>query len=153
MRQGGFRPGHSTVKTCAFFTEDLYTAMNRKEITIAVYIDAMKAFDTVNHQILINKLQKFGIEGTLLRWLKNYLTNRKQCTMANDIVSEYRNITCGVPQGSVLGPLLFLIYINDISKCILNSKISMYADDTVVYISHSDLATAITLIQTDLNSL
>ena len=152
-RQGGFRPGHSTSSTCAYFTEDLYTAINNKEITIAVFIDAMKAFDTVNHQILINKLQNYGIRGALLEWLKNYLTNRKQCTVANNIVSDYRDITYGVPQGSVLGPLLFLIYVNDISSIIKNSKISMYADDTVVYISHSDPKTAITLIQSDLNDL
>ena len=152
-RQGGFRPGHSTVKTCAYFTEDLYIANNNNEVTIAVYIDAMKAFDTVNHQILIKKLQKFGIAGRLLNWLINYLTNRKQCTIANDIVSEYRDITYGVPQGSVLCPLLFLIYINDISNSVFNSKISMYADDTVIYISHSDMKTAISLIQSDLDNL
>ena len=106
-RQGGFRPGHSTSQTCAYFTEDLYTAINNKMTTIAVYIDAMKAFDTVNHQILIRKLQKYGIKGNILKWLTNYLTDRKQCTMANGLASEYRNINCGVPQGSVLGPLLF----------------------------------------------
>ena len=152
-RQGGFRPGHSTSQTCAYFTEDLYTAINNKMITIAVYIDAMKAFDTVNHQILIKKLTKLGISGILLKWLRNYLTNKKQCTIANGKTSEYRNINCGVPQGSVLGPLLFLVYINDISSSILNSKISMYADDTVVYISHSDLEIAIALIQSDLSNL
>ena len=152
-RQGGFRPDHSTVKTCAYFTEDIYTAINNKETTIAVFIDAMKAFDTVNHKILLKKLQKIGIKGALLEWLKNYLTNRKQCTVANNIVSPYRDITYGVPQGSVLGPLLFLIYINDLSNIIKNSKISMYADDTVIYISHSNLNIAITLIQSDLNAL
>ena len=98
-------------------------------------------------------MQKIGIKGALLEWLKHYLTNRKQCTVANNIVSSYRDITYGVPQGSVLGPLLFLIYINDLSNIIKNSKISMYADDTVIYISHSNLNIAITLIQSDLNAL
>ena len=73
--------------------------------------------------------------------------------MANNVVSPYRNVSCGVPQGSVLGPLLFLIYVNDLCSIIKNSKISMYADDTVVYISHSNLRDAIALIQSDLNSL
>ena len=150
-RQGGFTPEHSTVKTCAYFTEDLFKANNNNEITIAVYIDAMKAFDTVNHQKLVNKLQKLGIEGHLLGWIKNYLTNRKQCTIANNIVSDFQDITCGVPQGSVLGPLLFLVYINDISNIVINSRISMYADDTVLYISHKNVENAITLIQSDLN--
>ena len=152
-RQGGFRPGHSTVKTCTYFTEDLYHANNNKETTIAVYIDAMKAFDTVNHQILLKKIPKLGIKGNLLAWIENYLTGRKQCTIANNIVSDYQNITCGVPQGSVLGPLLFLIYINDISNIITNCKISMYADDTVIYVSHKNPETAITLIQSDLDQL
>ena len=152
-RQGGFRPEHSTVKTCAYFTEDLYQANNNNDITIAVYIDAMKAFDTVNHQILIKKLRKLGIQGNLLKLVKNYLSDRKQCTLANDIVSEVYDITCGVPQGSVLGPLLFLLYINDITNSVINCKVSMYADDTVLYISHKKVETAITLIQADLNHL
>ena len=152
-RQGRFRPGHSTAKTCAYFTEDLYTAINNKEITIAVFIDAMKAFDTVNRQILLKKLKKNGIRGTLLKWLQNYLSDRNQCTAANNIISSYRNITYGVPQGSVLAPLLFLIYVNDLSNIIENCKISLYADDTVIYISHSNLRNAIALIQSDLDSL
>ena len=152
-KQGGFRPGYSTVSTCSYFTNDLYTANNNNEITIAVFIDAMKAFDTVNHQILLKKLKKYGIDGNILRWIEGYLTDRKQCTIANNIVSSNENIVCGVPQGSVLGPLLFLIYINDISSVIRNSKISMYADDTVVYISHTNMNNAIALIQSDLTSV
>ena len=150
-RQGGFRPGHSTISTCSYFTNDLYTANNNNEITIAVFIDAMKAFDTVNHKILIDKLKKYGISGNLLTWIENYLTNRKQCTVANNIVSTNESIVCGVPQGSVLGPLLFLLYINDISSFVTNSKISMYADDTVIYLSHANLNLAIALIQSDLD--
>ena len=152
-RQGGFRPKHSTAKTCSHFVNDLYTAMNNNKFTIAVYIDAMKAFDTVNHSILLKKMYKLGIKGKILDWVKNYLTKRYQRTIANNVISKEKLITCGVPQGSVLGPLLFIIYINDISNAISNSKVSLYADDTVIYISHSDYITAVHLIQSDLEGV
>ena len=105
-RQGGFRPGYSTVRTCSYLTNDRYSANNNNETTIAVFIDAMKAFDTVNHKILIQKIQKYGIDGSLLVWIEDYLTDRKQCTIANNIVSNQESIVCGVPQGSVI----FIIY-------------------------------------------
>ena len=152
-KQGGFRPNHSTVSTTSYFINDLYTAMNNKEITIAVYIDAMKAFDTVNHDILINKLQYIGIIGKCADWFKEYLKGRNQCTIANDIVSSSKPITCGVPQGSVCGPLLFLLYINDISRSMKNCKVSLYADDTVLYYSSSSLNIAANKVQNDLAAL
>ena len=150
-RQGGFRPKHSTVKKSSYFVNDLYSAMNDNKFTVAVFINAMKAFDTVNHQILLNKMKKLGIKGNLLEWVRDYHTARYQRTLANNITSKQNTITCGVPQGSVLGPLLFIIYINDISKAITNCKVSLYADDTVIYISHSDYLNAVHLIQSDLN--
>ena len=152
-KQGGFRPGHSTISTTSLFLNDIYNAMNNTQITYAVFIDAMKAFDTVNHEILLKKNHKIGIRGNLGSWLKNYLTNRKQCTQANGTVSELTNLTYGVPQGSVCGPLLFLIYINDLSKSLKYSKVSLYADDTVIYTSHNNKDEALRLIQKDLNLL
>ena len=146
-RQDGFKPGHSTISTCSYFTNYIYTSNNNSETTIAVFINAMKAFDMVNQQLLIKKLEKYGITGKLLAWIKNYLTDRKQCTIANKIISNKENIVYGVPQGSVLGPLLFSIYINDISSVVKSSTISMYADYTVVYISHTKLDIAIALLQ------
>ena len=101
-RQGGFRPKHSTAKTCSHFVNDLYTAMNNNKFTIAVYIDTMKAFDTVNHSILLKKMYKLGIKGKILDWVNNYLTKRYQRTLANNVISEEKLITCGVPQGSVI---------------------------------------------------
>ena len=127
--------------------------MNNNETTIAIYIDAMKAFDTVNHEILLKKLKHFGLKGKCAKWLKNYLSERKQCTIANDTVSNLEIITCGVPQGSVCGPLLFLLYINDITKSLKNCKVSLYADDTVLYYSSHNLNQAITIVQEDLVKL
>ena len=111
-----------------FFINDTYDAINNNEILIATYIDAMKAFDTVNHRILIEKAKKYGITGQVLAWLKNYLSDRYQCTLANNVVSSTKNISCGVPQGSVCGPLLFLLYINNLSGISESCKVSLYAD-------------------------
>ena len=87
-KQGGFRPGHSTISTTAFYINDIYDAMNKNELTLSIYMDAMKAFDTVNHEILLKKLEYFEIIRKNASWIKNYLSNHKQCTYANDILSN-----------------------------------------------------------------
>ena len=149
-KQGGFRPNHSTTNTTAYFIDDIYNAMNNNEILIATYIDAMKAFDTVNHRILLEKAKRYGITGQVLAWLKNYLSDRFQCTLANNTVSNMSPISCGVPQGSVCGPLLFLLYIKGILE---SCKVSLYADDTVIFISQKNVNEALQLLQSDLNRL
>ena len=131
--QGGFRRGHSTVSTIADLTDDLFRNINEGRTTIAAFVDLRKAFDTVNIHILIDKLQCAGIRGNVLKWCKNYLSNRSQCTFVNGVKSDLQSITCGVPQGSVLGPLFFLIYVNDIQGAVENCGIKLYADDTVLY--------------------
>ena len=115
----------------------------------------MKSFDSVNHVILLTKIHEIGIRGNLESWLCNYLTNRKQCTQANGIVSELNNLTYRVPQGILFGPLLFLIYIyiNDLSYILKSSTVSLYADDTAIYISHDNNNIALRHIQNDLNLL
>ena len=153
VSDGGFRPNHSTCKTTALFIDDIYKAMNDNNILIATYIDTMKAFDTVDHKILLEKAELYGIQGLMLKWLKNYLTDRYQCTLANNIVSDKQLITCGVPQGSVCGPLLFLIYINDLASVLEYCKVSLYADDTVIYLVNQNVNDALELVQKDLNNL
>ena len=117
------------------FINDIFNAINTRQITIATFIDMAKAFDTVNHEILIKKLDKLGFTGNLLKLLQNYLENRKQSTMTNGYTSKSKNIICGIPQGSTVGPLLFILYINDISSVLKHCKYQLYADDTVLYIS------------------
>ena len=131
--QGGFRKGHSTISTIADLTDELFCQINQGNTTLAAFIDLRKAFDTVNLNILINKLERAGIRGGLLLWCKSYLAGRTQCTIANGVVSDPKSITCGVPQGSVLGPLFFLVYVNDLQGTLNECGLKLYADDTVLY--------------------
>ena len=153
VRQGGFRKDHSTVKKIGDLTDDLYVAMNNQEVTTAVFIDFKKAFDTVSHNILIQKLELHGVKGMNLKLMKNYLSNRRQCVIANNIKSTLRSISCGVPQGSILGPLLFLIYVNDMPKCVKQCTVQLYADDTVIYFSNKCHIHAKDVLQRDLDNL
>ena len=150
-KQGGFRPNHSTVDTIVRFSENIYKNINSGKITIAVYIDLRKAFDTVNHDILLQKLELLGVDGTNLSWVKNYLQNRTQYTLVNNLCSSKAKVTCGVPQGSVLGPLLFLIYVNDMQNTLLYSKHFLYADDTVIFHTGLDVDDVVSTLQEDLD--
>ena len=134
--QSSFRKGYSTVSTVAHFTDDIFLAMNENQSTLAVYINLRKAFDTVNHTILIKQIEKLGLNVSTVKWLTSYLTNRRQCTVANGTTSEKAGITCV----SILGPLLFLIYVNDLSYRIKNCNIKLYADDTVIQRPNPDLS-------------
>lgn len=129
--QFGFRAGKSTdavYELTKYITEHLDT--NKKILTI--FLDLSKAFDTVAHPILLNKLEKIGIRGVSLRLLENYLTNRTQQVKIKNTYSEEREIKIGVPQGTVIGPILFLIYINDIVDVNIGGEMISYADDTVL---------------------
>ena len=152
VNQGGFGKKHSTLSTIAKLTDSIFEGINNRNITIACFIDMAKAFDTVNHCILCKQLDKLGIRGHIGNWLKNYLIDRKQCTLANGIISSFHNITCGVPQGSTLGPLSFIIYMNDIKSSCTNSQYLLYADDTVIF-NTKELALATSDLQSDLNAI
>ena len=131
--QGGFRKGFSTVSTIADLTDDLFSEINKGNTTIAAFIDLKKAFDTVNTEILLRKLEKAGICNKTLDWCCSYLSDRSQRTIVNNLSSKTLDVTCGVPQGSVLGPLFFLVYINDIQGALQETNLRLYADDTVLY--------------------
>ena len=98
-KQGGFRKTNSTINSVSEFTHEIFTAINNKNISLATFIDFSKAFDTVNHNILLKKLKIYGIENNNLKWVENYLEKRQQCIIANGVSSNYQYITCGVPQG------------------------------------------------------
>ena len=128
--QFGFRKKHSTNHALIEITETIRQALDDKKMACGVFVDLQKAFDTVNHDILISKLEHYGIRGTANQWFSSYLTNRTQYVSILGYDSSTKTISHGVPQGSVLGPLLFLIYINDLHKAIKNSKVFHFADDT-----------------------
>ena len=108
--QGGFRKNNSTINSISNFTDHIYNSINEKQVSISIVIDFSKAFDNVNHKMLLEKLEHLGIKHKSLLWIKNYLTNRRQRTLINNVYSDYGKIECGVPQGSILGPLLFFVY-------------------------------------------
>ena len=130
--QFGFRKSLSTYMPVLLLQEIISKAFEKGKLAVTLYIDLKKAFDTVDHDILIGKCSKYGITGTALDLLKSYLANRKQCVEYSGVRSGLENVAVGVPQGSILGPLLFLIYINDLPNVCKKSHCLLYADDTAL---------------------
>ena len=147
--QSGFIPGDSTVYHLLNLYHDLCSAMDNNNTAHAIFFDISKAFDRVWHRGLIHKLEAIGIRGKLLDWFRDYLSNRKQATVIKGEMSDYSWISAGVPQGSVLGPLLFIVYINDITLEI-ESTIKLFADDTSMYSFMEDLDQQATTLNSDL---
>ena len=133
QNQYGFRKNHSTELASLHLVDYIYYTMDANEIPLNVYIDLSKAFDSLNHKILLSKLKFYGVTGLSLDLLYSYLSNRKQCTLYNSTFSDFIGIKQGVPQGSILGPLLFSIYINDLPSSSNLFDFLMYADDTTLF--------------------
>ena len=132
-KQHGFRPKHSTMTSLQELTDAIYNGIEEKSVTMVTYLDFAKAFDTINHLILCKKLGKIGLDEASVSWFKSYLSGRMQSVKVNGITSDPKQIICGVPQGSILGPLLFLIYINDLDTSLVYMNSQLYADDTALF--------------------
>ena len=128
--QYGYRKLHSTETACLELVDKLMKNLDEGETPICFFLDLSKAFDTLDHNILLNKLKHYGINGIELNWFKSYLSNRTQYVDIDGTTSKKKAIKTGVPQGSILGPLLFIIYMNDINSVSTHFEAILYADDT-----------------------
>lgn len=151
--QYGFRKNHSTALALLHLYDTLANAIYNKEYTMGVFIDLSKAFDTVNHEILLSKLQHDGIRGFPLKWFESYLSGREQFVNFNGYSSSYKLAECGVRQGSVLGPLLFLIYVNDICNVSSALDILLFAAGTSIFFSHKVLESLCLTVNNELVKL
>ena len=152
-KQFGFRGGYSTNHAIISITEHIRNLLDQGEFVCGVFIDLEKAFDTVHHNILCDKLKYYGLRGKVNDLLKSYLSNRKQFVTINGFDSDLKNIDCGVPQGSSLGPLLFLMYINDFRLCLEKTSCGHFADDTFIIYNSKKLKTIETVINTELKGV
>ena len=152
-RQFGFRKGHSTSDAIMTLAGEVLNSWNEGLKTLAIFIDLKKAFDTVSHNLVLDKLEYLGIRGSLLKWYCSYLTKRQQYTVVNDISSEKKELQVGVPQGSLLGVLLFQLLINDLKSSLKYSIAILYADDTTIMLSGRNLKFLKVKFQHDLDSL
>ena len=137
----------------AQLVDKVTNAVEKDETTIGIFLDLSKAFDTIDHKILLHKLEHHGFRGIVLEWFKNYLTNRTQYVAFNDCTSDPQNIICGVPQGSVLGPLLFILYVNDITFTSNILDFILFADDTTILYSHKDISSKVNMVNEELQEV
>ena len=139
VHQFGFRIQRSTEQAISFLVDNIQRALDSSRYFLGLFLDLSKAFDTVNHEILLKKLEHYGVRGPVLKWIEHYLKDRYQYVEYNNFKSGKSVITCGVPQGSILGPLLFILYVNDLPSVSSILSTVMFADDTSMFLAHDDL--------------
>ena len=153
QKQFGFREGHSTNHALIELINSINDSFNQSKYTLGVFIDLSKGFDTVDHDILLKKLSLYGIKNNSLKWFPSYLSNRKQFIQAGDIKTSYEDIICGVPQGSILGPLLFIIYVNDLSDVSKILEPIMLADDANLFFTHKNIKELFQTVNSELDKV
>ena len=143
--QFGFIRGHSTSHATTYLIHKITEAFENKQSSLGIFLDLTKAFDTIDHTIMLHKLHHYGIRGTAFEWFKSYLSGRSQQVEISDrVLSDINFLNYSIPQGSILEPLLFIIYVNDFSSCLHYSSSVSFADDTSVLLSEKSLRTLYT---------
>ena len=148
-----FRKQRSTELASTLLIDDIKKQVDQGKFVGALFIDLSKAFDTLGHDTLISKLSSFGMKGVEIEWFSDYLFNRKQICEFNRVKSEAQSLLCGVPQGSILGPLMFLMYFNDFSNCLKSCETIQFADDTVIYTSDKSVEVIASKLNLNLKSI
>ena len=151
--QFGFQKGKNTTQAILNFLTKIYESFNEKMHTVGVFLDFRNAFDTVNHGILVDKLEHYGIRGIAKSWFISYLSNRKQRVRVNSAFSPFNSVNMGVPQGSVLGPILFNLYINDLPKVSKKLNTTLFADDSTLTFSHQNYLSLISILNQELENI
>ena len=145
--QSGFRAKHSTISATTLVLNDILTALDKKLFCATLFVDLSKAFDTVDHSLLLERLRLIGFNPSACTWFKNYLSGRYQCIKFGAVKSEFLHIAKGVPQGSILGPILFIIYINNVVNTLQDCNTHLYADDTILYCFSDSVEKSINMLQ------
>ena len=151
--QSAYLQDHSTQSSLHNIVSDTFDSINCNHVNMLCFLDLQKCFDTIDHNILLCKLDHYGIRGNNLEFFKNYLNGRKQRVKVNCQDSSLLDIVYGVPQGSILGPILFLLYINDLPTCLKKCECNLFADDTVIYMSNNNDQLAMYDLQNDINNV
>ena len=153
--QSAYKQNHSTLTALLTITDDIYDALDNTEVCLLVLLDFSKAFDCANHRLILAKLKKFGFHNQSLKWVESYLSKRSQQVCTEENASPWQFMVNGVPQGSILGPLLFTILISDIKDAIKNCKYHIHADDTQIYFrcKVDQISESIKKINSDLDNI